>query len=90
MRLYRADPQAGEHDRQDVPEHLGTPPSTLLDALPLLLEWLGLRSILAGWQLPDGGFNIYVDGPSEISASVKAYFALKVAGIPASRPPIHA
>jgi squalene-hopene/tetraprenyl-beta-curcumene cyclase len=34
-------------------------------------------------QLPDGGFNIYVKGPSEISASVKAYFALKVAGIAA-------
>jgi squalene-hopene/tetraprenyl-beta-curcumene cyclase len=34
-------------------------------------------------QLPDGGFNIYVDGPSEISAGVKAYFALKVAGLPA-------
>jgi squalene-hopene/tetraprenyl-beta-curcumene cyclase len=34
-------------------------------------------------QLPDGGFNIYVKGPSEISASVKAYFALKLAGIPA-------
>jgi squalene-hopene/tetraprenyl-beta-curcumene cyclase len=33
-------------------------------------------------QLPDGGFNIYVKGPSEISASVKAYFALKLAEIP--------
>jgi squalene-hopene/tetraprenyl-beta-curcumene cyclase len=32
-------------------------------------------------QLPDGGFNIYPGGPSEISASVKAYFALKVAGV---------
>jgi len=32
-------------------------------------------------QLPDGGFNIYTPGPSEISASVKAYFALKVAGV---------
>jgi len=32
-------------------------------------------------QLPDGGFNIYVKGPSEISASVKAYFALKLAGL---------
>ena len=30
-------------------------------------------------QLPDGGFNIYVNGPAEISASVKAYFALKLA-----------
>src|ERR1035438_3281960 len=32
-------------------------------------------------QLPDGGFNIYVEGPSEVSASVKAYFALKLAGV---------
>jgi squalene-hopene/tetraprenyl-beta-curcumene cyclase len=40
-----------------------------------------VRSILDR-QLPDGGFNIYVDGPSEISASVKAYFALKLAGVP--------
>jgi squalene-hopene/tetraprenyl-beta-curcumene cyclase len=38
-----------------------------------------VRSILAK-QLPDGGFNIYAGGPSEISASVKAYFALKLAG----------
>jgi len=40
-----------------------------------------VRSILER-QLPDGGFNIYVDGPSEVSASVKAYFALKLAGVP--------
>src|SRR5438105_3532194 len=39
------------------------------------------RSILDR-QLPDGGFNIYVGGPSEVSASVKAYFALKLAGVP--------
>lgn len=32
-------------------------------------------------QLEDGGFNIYLNGPSEISASIKAYFALKVAGV---------
>ncbi|HZT32058.1 MAG TPA: squalene--hopene cyclase [Bryobacteraceae bacterium] len=41
-----------------------------------------VRSILER-QLPDGGFNIYAQGPSEISATVKAYFALKVAGVPA-------
>src|SRR5262252_1511252 len=34
------------------------------------------RSILDR-QLPDGGFNIYAGGPSEISATVKAYCALK-------------
>ncbi len=32
-------------------------------------------------QLPDGGFNIYPHGPAEISACVKAYTALKLAGI---------
>src|SRR3954453_15175565 len=37
-------------------------------------------SILAR-QLDDGGFNIYAGGPSEVSASVKAYFALKLAGV---------
>ena len=31
-------------------------------------------------QLPDGGWNIYRNGPSEISATVKAYWALKIAG----------
>jgi squalene-hopene/tetraprenyl-beta-curcumene cyclase len=41
-----------------------------------------VRSILAR-QLADGGFNIYADGPAEISASVKAYFALKLAGVDA-------
>ncbi|HLK47896.1 MAG TPA: squalene--hopene cyclase [Bryobacteraceae bacterium] len=38
------------------------------------------RSILER-QLPDGGFNIYVKGPSEVSASVKAYVALRLAGL---------
>lgn len=31
-------------------------------------------------QLPDGGWNIYYGGPSELNATVKAYFALKLAG----------
>lgn len=39
-----------------------------------------VRSILAR-QLEDGGFNTYAGGPSEVSASVKAYFALKLAGV---------
>lgn len=41
-----------------------------------------VRSILDR-QLDDGGFNIYAHGPSDISASCKAYFSLKVAGLPA-------
>src|SRR6202051_2879010 len=39
-----------------------------------------VRSILAR-QLPDGGFNIYAHGPSELSATVKAYTALKLSGL---------
>ncbi len=31
-------------------------------------------------QMPDGGWNMYPEGPVEISASVKAYFALKLTG----------
>ncbi|HET7213693.1 MAG TPA: prenyltransferase/squalene oxidase repeat-containing protein [Terriglobia bacterium] len=31
-------------------------------------------------QLPDGGWNIYQGGPSELNATVKAYVALKLAG----------
>lgn len=42
-----------------------------------------VQSILAR-QLEDGGFNIYLHGPSEINASIKAYFALKLAGVPAT------
>ena len=37
-------------------------------------------------QCPDGGFSIYAKGPSEISASVKAYCALKLAWIDYSDP----
>ena len=37
-------------------------------------------------QLEDGGFNIYRKGPAEVNASIKAYFALKVAGVAASDP----
>jgi squalene-hopene/tetraprenyl-beta-curcumene cyclase len=39
-----------------------------------------VRSILAR-QLPDGGFNISAQGPSEVNASIKAYTALKLGGL---------
>jgi squalene-hopene/tetraprenyl-beta-curcumene cyclase len=50
------------------------------ETLPLIDK--AVRSILDR-QLPDGGFNIYAEGPSEVSASVKAYTALKLGGMPA-------
>src|SRR5713226_3797914 len=37
-------------------------------------------------QNEDGGWGIYVDAPSNISASVKGYFALKLAGYKVDHP----
>jgi squalene-hopene/tetraprenyl-beta-curcumene cyclase len=37
-------------------------------------------------QLPEGGWNNYPEGPVEVSVSVKAYFALKLAGHDADAP----
>ena len=34
-------------------------------------------------QLPDGGWNIYPGGPAEVNATIKAYLALKLAGVSA-------
>jgi squalene-hopene/tetraprenyl-beta-curcumene cyclase len=63
--------------------------STLCSDFVLFMHWLGevdvtlqercARHILKR-QLPDGGWNVYFGGPSEINASVKGYFALKLAG----------
>ena len=69
--------------------------STLCSDFVFFMHWSGevdeeiqercVRHILKR-QLPDGGWNIYHDGPSEINASVKAYFALKLAGYSADLP----
>jgi squalene-hopene/tetraprenyl-beta-curcumene cyclase len=37
-------------------------------------------------QLPDGGWNIYHGGPSEVNATIKCYLALKLAGVPVTDP----
>jgi squalene-hopene/tetraprenyl-beta-curcumene cyclase len=37
-------------------------------------------------QLPDGGWNIYYGGPAEVNATIKAYLALKLAGVPVTHP----
>lgn len=69
--------------------------STLCSDYVLFMHWLGdvddtlqqrcVRHILKR-QLPDGGWNIYYGGPSEVNASIKAYFALKLAGHSADLP----
>lgn len=39
-----------------------------------------LANYIRNRQLADGGWNIYHGGPAELNATVKAYFALKLAG----------
>jgi squalene-hopene/tetraprenyl-beta-curcumene cyclase len=39
-------------------------------------------------QLPDGGWNIFYGGPSELNATVKAWVGLRLAGDPADAPHI--
>jgi squalene-hopene/tetraprenyl-beta-curcumene cyclase len=55
----------------------------------LLMTFLGRESeevclrcarYIQGHQLPGGGWAIYPGGPTDVSASVKAYFALKLTG----------
>ena len=69
--------------------------STLCSDFVLFMHWCGevdvimqqrcVRHILKR-QLPDGGWNTYFGGASEINASVKAYFALKLAGCSTDAP----
>jgi squalene-hopene/tetraprenyl-beta-curcumene cyclase len=39
-----------------------------------------LANYVRSKQLPDGGWNLYPGGPSELNATCKAYFSLKLAG----------
>ena len=39
-----------------------------------------LANFIRRRQLPNGGWSIYPGGPAEVNATVKAYFALKLAG----------
>jgi len=48
----------------------------------------GAANYLLEQQLPEGGWAIYPGGPLEISASVKAYFALKITGHSADAEPM--
>ncbi|MBI4425259.1 MAG: squalene--hopene cyclase, partial [Elusimicrobia bacterium] len=69
--------------------------TTLESDTIMLLNFLGrgsspkverLARFILAQQLPDGGWPIYRNGPAEISATVKAYWALKFAGRTAEDP----
>ena len=72
--------------------------STLCSDYVLYMHWAGTVDVvlqekcvahIRRRQLPDGGWNIYEGGPSDVNASVKAYFALKLAGHAPSQPWMH-
>jgi squalene-hopene/tetraprenyl-beta-curcumene cyclase len=69
--------------------------ATITSEYLLLRRWLGIADPeleakavrhLQGIQLADGGWPIYHNGPADLSATVKAYFALKLAGVPPGAP----
>jgi squalene-hopene/tetraprenyl-beta-curcumene cyclase len=47
-----------------------------------------LANYVRARQLSDGGWSIYPGGPSELNATCKAYFALKLAGDSVDSPPL--
>lgn len=52
-------------------------------------RWRKIANYLLSQQRPDGGWGQYYDAPSgDVSTSVECYFALKLAGIPASSAPM--
>jgi squalene-hopene/tetraprenyl-beta-curcumene cyclase len=69
--------------------------ATITSEYLLLRRWLGIADLaleakavrhLRTIQLPDGGWPIYHNGPANLSATVKAYFALKMAGVSTTDP----
>lgn len=53
-------------------------------AAPALIS--KLANTIRREQLPDGGWNNYAGGPAELNATIKGYFALKLAGDPPDAP----
>lgn len=49
-------------------------------------RWAKVANYLRDQQQEGGGWAIYYGGPPDLNATVEAYFALKLAGVPASEP----
>jgi len=46
------------------------------------------RQAILDRQRPDGGFDIYPDGPSDVNATIKAYVAMRLAGLEIDSEPV--
>lgn len=49
-------------------------------------RWHKIAKFIRSQQRPDGTWSIYEGGPPDLNATVEAYFALKLAGVPAGDP----
>jgi len=49
-------------------------------------RWQKIRNFILGRQQPDGGWNQYYGGPSDLSTTCECYLALKMAGVGAADP----
>ncbi|MEE9199703.1 MAG: squalene--hopene cyclase [Dehalococcoidia bacterium] len=49
-------------------------------------RWDRIVGYLRSKQLPDGAWNVYYGGPSDLNVSVEAYFAMKLAGVSPDEP----
>jgi squalene-hopene/tetraprenyl-beta-curcumene cyclase len=49
-------------------------------------RWRKIANYILSQQRDDGTWAIYYDGPPDLNATVEAYFALKMAGVPADDP----
>ena len=69
--------------------------STLVSETVMFYHWWGkvdraweVKAVnhIFSMQLADGGWNIYPNGPAEVNATIKAYLALKLAGVAVTDP----
>ena len=49
-------------------------------------RWAQVTRYLLNSQREDGTWSVYYDGPGDLNVTVEAYFALKIAGMPAEDP----
>ena len=56
--MYHADPQACQHDRQDVAQQLRAAPPAVVDLLEFFLQRPRLGGVLARRQLGDGRLQV--------------------------------
>ena len=60
--MYLADPEARQHNRQNVGEQLGPATSAVLDPLQFFVQRAGLGRVFLPGELADGGFEITEQG----------------------------